>query len=152
MSRLQVRVNQVFEHARRHAVGTKEGLPAMMFLAFFGNDVKTFPITEPRSMWARVLREAMAEMPSDMYCLVSEAWYVKRDSTDDLDAIAPPSQQPDRRECIFVYGESPTEQYSRSADIIRDENGVITALDDTNSMGAIFDGRFTGFLYKPTPH
>lgn len=122
---------------------------------FFGQDhaghvtvLMVKELLENKDLGAMIVGAALSENECVRYVFMAETWFTSLVGMTPEQAKAEPmpSEHPDRREAVFLYGEDADgTRRARTYEIVRGTGVTLRRLDD-DGPGGEFEGRFTGLL------
>lgn len=137
----------IIEKYGKDVIAGKQVPPGFIVLNTNTKELDTVPL-DPRDERTKHLsasRTAVAahKIKADVVCSIMESWFVESSDLNDLNVM--PSENPNRKEALFVSVETREKSAMRML-VINREGGVITLTDRGWDDNQISTGRFTSLL------
>ena len=113
------------EYAKRLLVRDGKVIPVAFMV--YGNDIDiiglSFRDEDEKVIQIKMLRELVKEKNADAVFIITESWHVCTNNAEDL--FIKPSDNPMRKECIFVTGECENTRISMILSFERENDKII---------------------------
>lgn len=141
-------------HATGEVVPMVIGHAGDKLLAYNVGSLMATPETKDAA--AGMLRKALREAGATLYVLMMEAWFANVTNKDDPFGGPPPSERPDRIECLVLHASDAQGDTMETYRTVRNKRGRFQSfklLDSTETNANLaVEGRFIGLLREKVIH